>query len=53
MEGKRNNNFPTDFNTLSKMAKIKFLGEGEPNPTDEVTVVFLNEKYNYAVVTTM
>lgn len=35
------------------MAKIKFLGEEEPNPIREVTVVFLNEKCNYAVVTTM
>lgn len=51
MEGKTNNNFPVDFNTLSKTAKIKFLGEGEPNPIREVTVFFLNEKYNYAVVT--
>lgn len=35
------------------MAKIKFLGEEEPNPIREVTVVFLNEKCNYAVVTAM
>jgi len=39
MEEKRNN-FPVDFNTLSKMVKIKFLGEGEPNPIHEVTVFF-------------
>lgn len=54
MEEKRNNNFPVYFNTLNKMAKIKFLMEGKPNLSHEVTVVlcFSNEKNNYAVVTT-
>lgn len=54
MEEKRNNNFLVHFNTLSRMAKTKFLVEGKPNLIHEVTVflLFLNEKNNYAVVTT-